>query len=604
MGYVSMRRFKIITWGIFPLLVTTLISNLVAVAQEPTCSAIIETAWTAIEDLCAGTGRQQACYGHEAITFQPQPGFNAALFEQPGDIIDLMTIQSLRFSALDLATGQWGVAQMRLQADIPVANGENVTMLVFGNVDIQNAVPAPTPVAVNVTVANTINIRLTPTTGAPIVATLAPGTTVTARARLADSSWLQIEVPETGEVGWVYAALVSAPADELAGLNVATSSAPYYGPMQAFYFSSGTESPVCDEMPPDGLLIQTPEGVAEVSLLINEVNIQIGSTAFLTAESGESMAIRVVEGKVTAQTAEGRSTAIAGTQISIPLDDNLSPTAPPTMPTAYETNVVARLPVTQLERPIDIAAPFDINNFAAISVVCANDTSGALDRDCVTHWERHLNDLIDVCFDASAANLDPACVDNVMTEEDFDQDGVPNLRDNCPARSGPAANNGCPVGNQADGTILPPINVPGDTGDCAAASGDCRNDSDSDGIPDDIDTCPLVMGPAANRGCPVTTPGGDGNPVPTPDPCADPNSTGDPACARDSDGDGIIDANDVCPLVAGSAAASGCPLIVPPTPDNSNGSSDPDRDGDGVPNEVDNCPDVPGPLINAGCPIN
>jgi hypothetical protein len=60
-------------------------------------------------------------------------------------------------------------------------------------------------------------------------------------------------------------------------------------------------------------------------------------------------------------------------------------------------------------------------------------------------------------------------------------------------------------------------------------------DTDGDGVPDASDNCPEVAGPASNNGCPVTTP-------------------------TDSDGDGTPDASDECPAVAGPASNAGCPV--------------------------------------------
>lgn len=57
----------------------------------------------------------------------------------------------------------------------------------------------------------------------------------------------------------------------------------------------------------------------------------------------------------------------------------------------------------------------------------------------------------------------------------------------------------------------------------------------------------------------------------------------------DSDGDGVLDDNDQCPNVAGTAALHGCP--------------ERDRDHDGVLEPDDACPDKAGPATNAGCPV-
>ena len=113
---------------------------------------------------------------------------------------------------------------------------------------------------------------------------------------------------------------------------------------------------------------------------------------------------------------------------------------------------------------------------------------------------------------------------------DRDNDGVPDSVDECPDVAGPASLHGCP-------------------------------DTDGDGIPDKDDKCPTVKGVAKYNGCPIP----------------------------DTDGDGINDEEDKCPTVAGVARYQGCPI--------------PDRDGDGVNDEADKCPDIAGDPANHGCPI-
>ncbi len=112
-------------------------------------------------------------------------------------------------------------------------------------------------------------------------------------------------------------------------------------------------------------------------------------------------------------------------------------------------------------------------------------------------------------------------------------------------------------------------------------------DKDGDGIPDADDKCPDVAGTAALKGCPDTD--GDGI-ADADDKC--PTLKG---LARyqgcpipDTDGDGINDEQDKCPTVKGLARYQGCPI--------------PDTDGDGVNDEEDKCIDRKGPASNQGCP--
>ena len=112
-------------------------------------------------------------------------------------------------------------------------------------------------------------------------------------------------------------------------------------------------------------------------------------------------------------------------------------------------------------------------------------------------------------------------------------------------------------------------------------------DRDGDGIPDADDKCPDVAGLAKYGGCPIPDTDKDGI-----------NDENDkcptvPGLAKfqgcpDRDGDGIQDSEDKCPDVFGLARYQGCPI--------------PDGDNDGVNDEEDKCPTIPGVLENGGCP--
>jgi outer membrane protein OmpA-like peptidoglycan-associated protein len=87
-------------------------------------------------------------------------------------------------------------------------------------------------------------------------------------------------------------------------------------------------------------------------------------------------------------------------------------------------------------------------------------------------------------------------------QKDSDNDGVPDITDECPTIAGSALTNGCP-------------------------------DKDGDGIADSKDACPSVAGTLKYHGCPVP----------------------------DTDGDGVNDELDKCPQQAGSKENNGCPAV-------------------------------------------
>lgn len=136
-------------------------------------------------------------------------------------------------------------------------------------------------------------------------------------------------------------------------------------------------------------------------------------------------------------------------------------------------------------------------------------------------------------------------------QPDTDNDGFPDSVDECISVIGQY--NGCPDsdGDRWHDGVDNCVNQYG-------TNNGCPEDTDGDGIPNHLDDCRTLPGPAVNNGCPTAAPG-------------------------DADGDGFSDNVDQCPNVPGTN--NGCPA---------------DSDGDGFNDNVDNCPNVPGP--DAGCP--
>ena len=86
-------------------------------------------------------------------------------------------------------------------------------------------------------------------------------------------------------------------------------------------------------------------------------------------------------------------------------------------------------------------------------------------------------------------------------------------------------------------------------------------DTDNDGVVDALDKCPTIAGLLENGGCPWV----------------------------DSDKDGIEDSMDKCPTIFGNASNNGCPPQ--------------DKDGDNTPDAEDECPNTKGDSSNKGCPV-
>ena len=334
------------------LLLLVLTASLAYADGEDQALTIFQTALDLAKQNCLELGRNEACYGHDFLTAEPRLEAEAFIFKSVGDIEDLAKIQSLRLGGMDVTAGTWGIALMQLRANLPASHPENVTLVAFGDVMLENAVLPPTQAEIQVQAQQNVNVRQRPVMSAGVIGTLKPEQTVTVVDRLADSSWLRVILPGTEQTGWVLSDLISAPSD-LSHLNVTNSDAPYIQePMQAFYFSSG--STAISPLPDSGLLIQTPEGVGEVQLLINEINVQLGSTVFFQMHPGQ-MTIATLEGHADVRADGIEQTAYAGTQVTIPLTADLKPAGPPSPPQPYDQTRMNQLPTNVLTRPVTAA---------------------------------------------------------------------------------------------------------------------------------------------------------------------------------------------------------------------------------------------------------
>ena len=245
--------------------------------SDEACPAAVEMALEAVDSNCSGTGRNQVCYGNNAIEVALQPGVTDLQFNSAGDIADLTDIQSLTLNEMDSEAGAWGVALLRVQASLPDTNpGQNVTVLLFGDVQISQA---------------------------------------------SDSA----------------------------------------NPMQSFYFQSGVGEVECQETPPNGMLVQTPEGVTTITMTVNGVDMEIGSTAFIQAypadedhDEGE-LVVNLLEGEATISANDVEVIIPAGQFSTVPLDENLEAAGTPAEPQDYDAAAFAALPLPVLEREIVVA---------------------------------------------------------------------------------------------------------------------------------------------------------------------------------------------------------------------------------------------------------
>jgi hypothetical protein len=251
----------------------SLLVAITAAAQGESCPAVVIDALDVASQSCADLGRNQVCYGNVVLEGEPKAGVDEFTLAAPGDMVDAALVQRLQLSPLDDQENTWGIALMKLQANLPATlPGQNVTFLLFGDVEITDA------------------------------------------------------------------------SDDEAT------------PLEAFYFRSGLNDALCVEAPDSGLLIQTPQGAAEVAFSVNEVTITLGSRVYLQAQAGGDMTVSVLEGQATLE-ADGVTVTVVGGEVArIPLDANLAASGPPTEPEPLELTELTALPISLLELSVSLDA--------------------------------------------------------------------------------------------------------------------------------------------------------------------------------------------------------------------------------------------------------
>jgi uncharacterized protein YraI len=346
-----MRR-HILLFIVFIMIITSFMT--LAQDEDTTCPTIVQEAVAYVADLCTDTGRNQACYGNLTLIAEAQPDIDDLEFDSPGDIEDVVKIQSLALNGMDEDIPEWGVAMMRLQANLPdTLPGQNVTILLFGDVDIR-ADPLLLEMQVTVSAGNTINVRGGPSTGYAVVGQIQSESTITANGRNDAGDWIRVSLPDDEGIGWVAVFLIDSEGD-LNTLEIVDTNASLLTPMQAFYFRSGVGDSACAEAPDSGIMIQTPQGVGKVAITVNGVGIALGSTAFLQAERGDSLIVNVVEGQAEVSSFDEVKVVPEGAQVAIPIDEELVAAGPPEEPQPYDEDELGTLPGELLERDIDVA---------------------------------------------------------------------------------------------------------------------------------------------------------------------------------------------------------------------------------------------------------
>lgn len=130
-------------------------------------------------------------------------------------------------------------------------------------------------------------------------------------------------------------------------------------PLSAFLLRTGINDAPCEEAPESGLLVQTPDGVSEVTFSINGVEVQMGSTVLFKNDSEGAMSVSTLEGLALAGAGTEAQFIVPGTWASVPVGNNGRAAGDIERPRSYQGRVQAlqSLPVRALQRQITVAPP-------------------------------------------------------------------------------------------------------------------------------------------------------------------------------------------------------------------------------------------------------
>jgi len=189
---------------------------------------------------------------------------------------------------------------------------------------------------------------------------------------------LQADLPETlpgQNVTFIVFGDTQLTADDTASDDLA--------PMQAFSITTGIGAPDCNELPPDGVVIQAPTDTT-VYFRINGVDVEIGSTAFVqTVEEG--LEVSTFEGSVTVTSDDESANIEPGFWAKIEEGEA------PQDPVPYDYDQLDGVPVELLPEAVTIPVPVNGNTtedwLETDILVAAGDTVTLTARGTVNFWD-------------------------------------------------------------------------------------------------------------------------------------------------------------------------------------------------------------------------
>lgn len=270
--------------------------------QPRNCPQLVRVAEEELVLNCANQPFDTACYGYQEVIARLDADPDKAPDEdfEPGSWTRLSEYASVSASAMNVSEALWGLASLKVQANIPRGLGANipadpgVLFMLFGEAEVESAVPddllfIPVDEPLAVTVATATDVKEEASASAETLGSAAAGMILLADGVSPDGEWVRVAYELQG--GWVLL-------EDLAAVDV--SDLPEIGPdslspMQAFYLRTGSRALQCNQAVPAMLLMQSPADVM-ADLTIDGVDIRLDSATVVARIIGNTLLFQVING--------------------------------------------------------------------------------------------------------------------------------------------------------------------------------------------------------------------------------------------------------------------------------------------------------------------
>ncbi len=108
-------------------------------AAQAQCADFVQQALGLMAQNCAAIAQNGACYGYNGVNATFSTPVASDFFTEPADLASIDQLTTLATRPYDPASGVWGIAVLKAQANLPgTLPGQAVTMVLLGDVNLQN----------------------------------------------------------------------------------------------------------------------------------------------------------------------------------------------------------------------------------------------------------------------------------------------------------------------------------------------------------------------------------------------------------------------------------------------------------------------------------